>query len=67
MDVKGAQTLKTTTGYRSNMTKVSMKQMSKIYGNVEMTVEKSDKAAGRVGLEDSGVDSMVLPLQSRPI
>ena len=49
------------------MTKVSMKQMSKIYGDVEMTVEKSDKAAGRVGLEDSGVDSVVLPLQSRPI
>ena len=63
LDVKGAQTLEVT-GEMSTMAKVLMKEWSKIYGHVEMLVDKSDEAAGITGSEDSSVGGGVLPPQS---
>ena len=65
MDVKGAQTLEAT-GEKSTVPKVSTKEGSKSYGDVEMMVDKCGEAAGRTGSEDSSVGGVALQPQSSP-
>ena len=67
LDVKGAQTLETTTCEKSNaVAKASMKERSKSYGDVGMVVDMSGEAAGKTGSEDSSVGGRVLQPPSSP-
>mmetsp|Transcript_10097 Transcript_10097/g.18426 ORF Transcript_10097/g.18426 Transcript_10097/m.18426 type:complete len:766 (+) Transcript_10097:283-2580(+) len=63
LDAKGALTLETTGGEKSKVPKVSMKERSKSYGDVMMSVDKSSSDMS----EDGSVGSVALAPQSSPM